>query len=98
MNKLALYNIGAVNIKLKKYNKTTAMIEKLLELDPNYARAYYLRECLNSVQNNMHEAIQELRSALNLDKNLINDAKTDPDLKNLRETNEFEVLLRDFEI
>ena len=48
-NKLALYNIGAVNIKLKKYDKTAVIIEKLLELDSNYARAYYLRACLNTV-------------------------------------------------
>ncbi len=73
------------------------MIIKLLDLDANYARAYYLGACLKAVQNNKQEAIKELRSALNLDKYLVNDAKTDPNLKNLRESNEFEVLLRDFE-
>jgi len=96
-NKLALYNKGAVFIKLKKFDKTSEMITKLLELDANYARAYYLRACLNSVQNNISEAIKEPKFALNLDKNLINDAKTDPDLKNIKDINEFMELLRDFD-
>ena len=67
-----------------------------MELDANYARAYYLRACLKSVQNNKLEAIKELKLALNLDKNLLNDAKTDPDLKNIRESKEFKELLSNF--
>ena len=95
--KLAHYNIGAVNIKLKKYEKTAERINKLLELDPHYARAYYLKACFHSVQKNMDTAFKELRSALNFDNSLIEDAKTDPDLRNLRETKKFKQLLREFE-
>ncbi len=94
--KLAFYNKGAVFIKLKKFNKTNTIINKLFELDANYARAYYLRACLEAVQSDKPEAIKDLKLALNLDKNLLNDAKTDPDLKNIRESEEFIDLLNNF--
>lgn len=67
-----------------------------MELDANYARAYYLRACLKSVQTKISEAVNDLKIALNLDKNLLNDAKTDPDLDNIRESQEFKDLLCDF--
>jgi len=96
LNKLASYNKGAIFIKLKQFDKTNSIINKLLELDANYARAYYLRACLKSVQNYKLEAIKELKLALYLDKKLLNDAKTDPDLKNIRESKEFKDLLSNF--
>ncbi len=96
LNKLAFYNKGAVFIKLKQFEKTNAIIKKLLELDTNYPRAYFLRACMKSVQKKIIEALEDLKIALNLDKNLLNDAKTDPDLENLRESQEFKELLSDF--
>ena len=95
-NKLSLYNKGAVFIKLKQFDETNTIIDKLLELDTNYARAYYLRACLKSVQSKIPEAVIDLKIAFNLDKNLLNDAKTDPDLDNIRESQEFKELLCDF--
>ena len=68
----------------------------MLELHTKYARVYYLKACLKSVQNDKLEAIRELKVALNLDKNLLNDAKTDPDLKNIRESKEFKDLMCNF--
>jgi len=95
-NKLALYNKGAIFIKLKQFDKTNIIIDKLLELDANYARAYYLRACLKAVKNHKLDAIKELKLALNLDKDLLNDAKTDPDLKNIRKLKEFKKISRNF--
>jgi tetratricopeptide (TPR) repeat protein len=96
LNKLAFYNKGAVFIKLKQFDKTNTIIDKLLELDANYARAYFLRACLKSVQNEKLEAIKELKLALNLNKNLLSDAKKDPDLENIRESKEFKDLISNF--
>ena len=87
---------ASVFIKLKQFDNTNKIIENLLELDTKYARVYYLKACLNSAQNNKLEAIKELKLALNLDKNLLNDAKTDPDLKNIRESKEFKDLMCNF--
>ena len=98
LNKLAFYNKGAVFIKLKQFNKTNTIIDKLLELDINYAKAYFLRACLKSVQLNILEAVKALKIALNLDKNLLNNAKTDPDLINIRESKDFKELLRNFKL
>ena len=67
-----------------------------MELDTKYARVYYLKACLKSVKNDKLKAIKELKLALNLDKKLLNDAKTDPDLKNIRESKEFKDLMCDF--
>ncbi len=96
-NILAIYNKGAIFIKLKKFDDTIEIINKLLEIDCKSPLAYYLRACLKSVQNDIHNASIDLRLALNLNKNLLNNAESEPDLKNLRDSNEFKKILNDFE-
>ncbi|MFX1396842.1 MAG: tetratricopeptide repeat protein [Promethearchaeota archaeon] len=90
-------NKGAALAFLNKYNEAAECYDKSLEIDPNFSVAWYNKACLESLRNNKEDSIKFLKKALNLEKEYINDAKTEDDFNNIRESDEFKELIYSFE-
>ena len=60
-------NLATAYNVLKENEKAIATLDKLIELEPGYARAYYLRGLLNYEMGSSEQAIDDLRVAVELD-------------------------------
>ncbi len=59
------------------------------------ASSYYNKACIESLRNNKAEAFDFLKRAIDLDEEYRNKAKTDKDFNNIREEDEFRLLIED---
>ncbi len=89
----ALCNKGAALAWLKRYDQATECYDKSLTLDKNYGIAWYNKACLESLRNNNEKSIEFLRKAIELDTHLKNDARTEEEFNNVRESKEFKELI-----
>jgi len=55
--------------------------------------AWYNKACLESLRNNNEKSIEFLRKAIELDTHLKNDARTEEEFNNVRESKEFKELI-----
>jgi tetratricopeptide (TPR) repeat protein len=85
----AFMNRGVVYVALGKLNKAEEDLRKSISLEPNKPNASYNLACLLSVTQRLDLAIDALDVALKNGFNDVDRLRNDPDLNNLRRTNEF---------
>lgn len=86
-------NKGASLVSLKKYDEAAECYDKSLEIDANFSRAWYNKACLESLRSNKEDSIKFLKKAISLEKTYNNDAKTDEDFDNIRNSKQFKELI-----
>jgi tetratricopeptide (TPR) repeat protein len=68
--------------------------DKVLEIDPNYANAYYNKACYFALQNQVELALENLQRAIELEPERCREmAKTDTDFDGIRGDVRFQELL-----
>jgi len=87
------YEEGNNYFTQEKYFKAIEKYRKTTDLDPNFAEAWYNIAYVHALQNKKKEALENLKSAIELDPKYKEDAKKDEDLKNLWEDEEFKRLV-----
>ncbi|MGD9158752.1 MAG: tetratricopeptide repeat protein [Desulfobacteraceae bacterium] len=88
----SLNNMGVLSLNEEKYEDAIYFFEKAVKLKPKFANPYYNLACTYSLQNNGDKGMAYLLKAIEIDKNVKNWAKEDPDLENLKEYAEFTVI------
>ena len=60
---------------LGKFDEAIECYNKALEINPNYAGALYNRACSNVKRGNIENALEDLKTAIKIDKEYIRSAK-----------------------
>ncbi|MFX1478503.1 MAG: tetratricopeptide repeat protein [Promethearchaeota archaeon] len=89
----AWVNKGAAYAMLEKYDKAIECYDKSLEIDMDLSIGWYNKACLESLRNNKENSIKYLKKAISLEKTCINDAITEEDFENIRDSNEFKEII-----
>jgi tetratricopeptide (TPR) repeat protein len=89
----AYYNRGLIYGGLGKYDNSFSDLNKAIELNPKYANAYYNRGVVYLMHGYNVSAIQDLKYAIQINPDLRNDAKTNRNFDNIRNTSEFKRLI-----
>ena len=84
---------GVVLNNLGRYEEAIASYDRALEINSNDANAYYNKACCYGLQNNVELAIENLQSAINLDVEYQDMAKTDKDFEQIRGDERFQSFL-----
>jgi tetratricopeptide (TPR) repeat protein len=88
----ALNNLGIIYIREKNYNAAKECLEKALRLNPNYVESYYNLACLHAIRGDVDLGMEYLGKAILLDKKVIEWAKADSDLVNLKSSDKFKTM------
>ena len=84
---------GYAFLRLGKFDEALASFEK--EMEFNEGSAYYDKACCYALQNQIDEAIPNLKKAIEIDsEEYLNRAKTDSDLDNIRHDPRFQALIQ----
>ncbi len=86
---IAHNNRGYAYIKLGKYDEAIIDLNKAIELDPMYPNSHYHRARAYSLIGHNEQSLQDLTKAIQLNPNYRNQAKTNTDFDNIRNTPEF---------
>ncbi|RJP80139.1 MAG: tetratricopeptide repeat protein [Desulfobacteraceae bacterium] len=92
----ALNNLAAANAYLHQFDVAIRIYQKLTLIFPDQAEVYFNLACLYSLQNNIPDAIDNLKTAVRKGYDNYNLIKTDHDLKNIRKTSFYESLVKSF--
>ena len=93
---IAYNNLGNALLKQNKKEEALINYQKAIEINSNVYHLYYNMACLYASDNNPDLAIKQLKKAIKLNPKAIEEAKKDPDFRELRENNEvFKDLIRD---
>jgi tetratricopeptide (TPR) repeat protein len=84
---------GMAYADIGKYSEAIIDFNKTIELDPKDALAYYVRACAHSITGNRNKSIQDLSTSINMNPDLRNNAKTESNFDNIRNTPEFKRLM-----
>lgn len=79
--------------RLGKLQKAIQSYDKAIDLNPEYANAWYNRACAYGHLNNVDLALRDLQQAINLDAEYGKTVKTDVDFDGIRENARFMALL-----
>ena len=82
----ALFNLG-------RYEEAIASYDQALKIKPDDANAYYNKACTYAQLENISLALDNLKQAINLDSQFLEDAKTDTDFDKIRNDRRFINLL-----
>ena len=88
------YNLGNTYYNQGKYDLMIATYKTAISIDPNDARTHYNLACAYSLKDEKILAIETLQKAITLDRSLIEYSKTDSDFDNIRESPEFQELIK----
>ena len=86
-------NRGVTLHDLERYDEALESYDKSLAIDQNYDEAWYNKARTESIQNNKEKAIESLQEAINLNKSFKEKAKVAKDFDNIRDSQEFKVLI-----
>ena len=86
----SLNNLGILCINAKDYENGRKYLEKAVRLNPEHPDPYYNLACLFSITGEAGKSLEYLKKAVSLDNKVIEWAKKDTDLENLRGIDEFE--------
>ncbi len=78
----------------RQYDQALAAFKKLIELDPNDASNYYNMAVLYALQNNVPDSIAWLKLAVNKGYRNWELIKTDKDLANIRNSEDYQQLVK----
>ena len=91
----ALNNLGVIYICEKKYHAAYNNFKKAVRLRPRYVDSYYNLACLHALRGEIPESLAHFRKSVSLDHCVLDWARTDDDLENLRDVPEFEEMMKD---
>jgi Flp pilus assembly protein TadD len=91
---LTLNNLATVLVLQKKYAEAAGVLSRLTELRPESPTAYYNLACVYALQDKKPEAVAALKKAVDLGYDRWDRMKTDPDLKNIYDTDYFKGLMQ----
>lgn len=80
-------------IRLQQYVEAIQGCDKIIKLDNTIAIAYYNKGCAKALLHEDYEAIQLIKKAISLDTAYVHMAREDTDLVNLRNNEEFKLLI-----
>ncbi|WP_430012826.1 tetratricopeptide repeat protein [Microcystis ichthyoblabe FBCC-A1114] len=86
-------NRGIALRNLRRFEQAIAAFDQAIKINSNDADAYYNKACCYGLQNNVELAIENLQSAINLDVEYQDMAKTDKDFEQIRGDERFQSLL-----
>ena len=84
-----LNNLGVIYIRDKDYTGAEEKLKKAILLQPSYSEPYYNLACLYSITGDANRSLLYLNKAADLNREAVNWAREDSDLKNLWELPEF---------
>jgi len=91
------YSRGVNYQQQGKLDEAIVVWKKAISIDPNLADAYYNLAFTYALKNEKASSIESLKTAMNLDKSLIDRAKADSDFDNIRSSPEFQKLINSVE-
>ncbi|MBW2630665.1 MAG: tetratricopeptide repeat protein [Deltaproteobacteria bacterium] len=86
----ALNNLGVIYMSRGRNKTAEVMFKRAISLRIDYVNPYYNLACLYSQEGNIPHALDYLKKAAQINNDVKNWAKDDRDLKNVRESAEFE--------
>ena len=90
----ALNNLGAIYMQEGNPSRARVFFEKAIRIDPTFVDPFYNLACLHSTLKDVKRSLFYLKKAISLNKEALQWAKTDNDLKNLRGHREYEQILQ----
>jgi tetratricopeptide (TPR) repeat protein len=90
----ALNDMGVLSLHEGRYEDAVGYLEKAVKLKPRFANPFYNLACAYSLQDEGDKGMVYLLKAIEVDENVKDWAKQDPDLKNLREYPEFTLITK----
>jgi tetratricopeptide (TPR) repeat protein len=90
----ALNNLGAVYVQLNNLEEARKVLEKAIRISPQFADAYYNLACLHARRKDLARGMFYLKKSISMNPVAREWARTDEDLKDLREHSEYEEMLR----
>ena len=87
-NAVAYNNLGNALLRRGKKEEALRNYQKSIEINPSFYHPYYNMACLYASDNHPDLVIEKLEKAIKLNSKAREDAKTDPDFRQLRENNE----------
>jgi len=85
--------IAGISVKKQNYHHATALLKKIISLQPEKADAYYNLACIYAIQNRITDSTTYLKSAMEHGYNNMNQIRTDKDLENIRKTEYYRNLI-----
>jgi tetratricopeptide (TPR) repeat protein len=89
----AMNNLGVLYMAQKKHAQAIALFSKAISVNKDYADPYYNLACIYAQHNKKTSSIEYLNLAITIDGAVVNWAKTDVDLKNIRDSKAFKKLM-----
>jgi len=92
--KYVLNLLGGAYFLKGESDKALRILQRAIEIDPNYATSYYNVSCIYSKKEEKERALEYLKKAIALDQKYKEKARTDKDFDSLRHDQKFEELLK----
>jgi len=92
--KYALNLLGGAYLAKGEIDKALHMLQRAIEVDPNYATSYYNVSCIHAIKNEKNKALENLKKAISLDEKYKRKARIDKDFDRLRGEKEFEEMVK----
>lgn len=89
----AMNNLGVLYMAQKKQDQAIALFNKAISEKKDYVDSYYNLACIYAQQHKAAMSIQYLKLAIAIDRAVIDWAKTDVDMKNIRDLEAFKKLM-----
>ena len=88
-----LNNLGVIYIQKRNYSKARDSLESAIRLKPEYVDPYYNLACLYAIKGDVMKSLDNLEKAVSLNKSVMEWARKDRDLQNIRGVHEFEEII-----
>jgi len=92
-NVFILNNLGVIYIQERNYSKARNSLESAIRLKPEYVDPYYNLACLYAIKGDVMKSLDNLEKAVSLNKSVMEWARKDRDLQNIRGVHEFEEII-----
>jgi tetratricopeptide (TPR) repeat protein len=93
----AYNNLGAAYLSQGKLDDAEATLNKAIAIEENYAKAHYNLARLYAQKNQNQQSLKYLQKAMTLDAVVLEEAKSNRDFSDIRQSSEFQELIRSFE-
>ncbi|SPD72477.1 putative Tetratricopeptide repeat protein [uncultured Desulfobacterium sp.] len=90
----ALNNLGVIYMHEKNYEAAESSFNKVIAIRPGYVDPYYNLACVCAMKGEKEKGIDHLKKAISLNREVIDWARADADLQNLKGMPEFETLIK----
>ncbi len=88
-----IHNLGIVKARMGEYQEAIALQNRVLEINPEFAGAYYSLACYYSILKDKEKALTYLEEVFRRKRSYIDYASKDADLDFIRSTPEYEALV-----